>query len=140
VFGEVARFPPDSARTKIPSAKMAATQKINRAALDIFILWFFSTRQRLGFCSVEPHPPLCDSVPGILRRRLQTTQAESLDGKQNRMNPRRETVTELLLLQCAEYFPDRDRSALVATRALTSAGTPGYGMGRGLPTGVGRGV
>ena len=38
VFGAFARFSPDSARTKIPIAKMAATQKINRAALDIFIL------------------------------------------------------------------------------------------------------
>jgi hypothetical protein len=37
-FGAFARFSPDSARTKIPSAKIAATQKINRAALDIFIL------------------------------------------------------------------------------------------------------
>jgi hypothetical protein len=32
------RLSPDSARTKNPSAKMAVTQKINRAALDIFIL------------------------------------------------------------------------------------------------------
>jgi hypothetical protein len=38
VFGIRALFWPDSARTKIPSAKIAATQKINRAALDIFIL------------------------------------------------------------------------------------------------------
>jgi hypothetical protein len=37
-FGAFARFSPDSARTKIPIAKMAVTQKINRAALDIFIL------------------------------------------------------------------------------------------------------
>src|ERR1700749_3105845 len=34
-----ARFSLDSARTKIPSAKMAASQKINRAALDIFIMF-----------------------------------------------------------------------------------------------------
>ena len=38
VFAVFARFSLDSARTKIPIAKMAATQKINRAALDIFIL------------------------------------------------------------------------------------------------------
>ena len=37
-FGAFARFSPDSARTKIPIAKMAVTQKINRAALDTFIL------------------------------------------------------------------------------------------------------
>ena len=38
VLGIRALFWPDSARTKNPIAKMAATQKINRAALDIFIL------------------------------------------------------------------------------------------------------
>jgi hypothetical protein len=38
VFPIFARFSLDSARTKIPIAKMAASQKINRAALDIFIL------------------------------------------------------------------------------------------------------
>src|SRR5580765_1290466 len=38
VFAIFARFSLDSARTKIPIAKMAASQKINRAALDIFIL------------------------------------------------------------------------------------------------------
>jgi hypothetical protein len=36
VFAIFARFSLDSARTKIPIAKMAASQKINRAALDIF--------------------------------------------------------------------------------------------------------
>src|SRR5580765_5082252 len=41
VFAIFARFSLDSARTKIPIAKMAASQKINRAALDIFILLFF---------------------------------------------------------------------------------------------------
>src|SRR5882762_1570191 len=38
VFAIFARFSLDSARTKIPIAKMAASQKINRAALDIFIM------------------------------------------------------------------------------------------------------
>ena len=38
VFAIFARFSLDSARTKIPIAKMAATQKINRAALNIFIM------------------------------------------------------------------------------------------------------
>jgi hypothetical protein len=33
-----ARFSPDSARTKTPVAKMAATQKINLTAFDIFML------------------------------------------------------------------------------------------------------
>ena len=53
LFGSarLARFSLDSARTKIPIAKMAATQKINRAALNIFILLFSlraSIRDLLG--------------------------------------------------------------------------------------------
>jgi hypothetical protein len=49
VFAIFARFSLDSARTKIPIAKMAASQKINRAALDIFILLVpFSMRQHWG--------------------------------------------------------------------------------------------
>jgi hypothetical protein len=38
MLGALALLWPDSARTKTPIAKMAVTQKINRAALDIFIL------------------------------------------------------------------------------------------------------
>jgi hypothetical protein len=38
VFVVFARFWPDSARTRHPTAKIAASQKINRAAFDIFIL------------------------------------------------------------------------------------------------------
>src|SRR4029077_7373119 len=41
VFAIFPRFSLDSARTKIPIAKMAASQNINRAALDIFILLVF---------------------------------------------------------------------------------------------------
>src|SRR3954471_1245409 len=41
VFAVFARFSLDSARTKIPIAKIATSQKINRAALDIFILLVF---------------------------------------------------------------------------------------------------
>jgi hypothetical protein len=37
-FAVFARFWPDSARTRHPTAKMAASQKINRGAFDIFIL------------------------------------------------------------------------------------------------------
>ena len=36
-LGMLVRFTPDSARTKNPIAMMAVTQKINRAAFDIFI-------------------------------------------------------------------------------------------------------
>jgi hypothetical protein len=39
-FVVLARFWPDSARTKNPTAKMTVTQKINRAGFDIFILVF----------------------------------------------------------------------------------------------------
>jgi len=39
VFVVFARFWPDSARTKIPRAKMAAIQKMNLAAFDIFIVF-----------------------------------------------------------------------------------------------------
>jgi hypothetical protein len=49
VFSAFARLSPDSARTKNPTAKMTTTQKINLAALDIFILVFFSARQRYEF-------------------------------------------------------------------------------------------
>jgi hypothetical protein len=38
VFAIFARFSLDSALTKNPTAKMAASQKSNRAALDIFIM------------------------------------------------------------------------------------------------------
>jgi hypothetical protein len=49
VFAIFARFSLDSARTKIPMAKMAASQKINRAALDIFItVGPFFIRQHWG--------------------------------------------------------------------------------------------
>ena len=48
VFAIFARFSLDSARTKIPIAKMAASQKINRAALDIFILLVFFYAPALG--------------------------------------------------------------------------------------------
>jgi hypothetical protein len=42
MLGALALLWPDSARAKIPIAKMAPTQKINRAALDIFILLVLS--------------------------------------------------------------------------------------------------
>ena len=68
VFAIFARFSLDSARTKNPTAKMAATQKINRAALGIFILLFFYA-PAFGVRWVETQLTLCDSVTGILRRR-----------------------------------------------------------------------
>jgi hypothetical protein len=58
---------------------MAASQKINRAALDIFILLVFfpCASVRDLFC-VEPQLTLRGSVPGILGKRLRRTQGEFL--------------------------------------------------------------
>ena len=60
VFAVFARFSLDSARTKIPIAKMAATQKINRAALDIFILLVL-------FCAPAYGISLCRTAADALR-------------------------------------------------------------------------
>jgi hypothetical protein len=52
VFAVFARFWLDSARTQIPIAKMTTSQKINRAAFDIFILlvFFFAPAFRISLC------------------------------------------------------------------------------------------
>ena len=54
VFAIFGRFSLDSARTKIPIAKMAASQKINRAALDIFILLvlFYAPAFGISLCRI----------------------------------------------------------------------------------------
>ena len=54
VFAIFPRFSLDSARTKNPSAKMAVTQKINRAALDIFILlvFFYAPASGISLCRI----------------------------------------------------------------------------------------
>ena len=54
VFAIFARFSLDSARTKIPIAEMAASQKINRAALDIFILlvFFYAPASGISLCRI----------------------------------------------------------------------------------------
>jgi hypothetical protein len=54
VLDVFARLSPDSARTKIPIAKMAVTQKINRTALDIFILLvlFYAPAFGISFCRI----------------------------------------------------------------------------------------
>src|SRR6476619_6866094 len=66
VFSIFARFSLDSARTKIPIAKMAATQKINRAALDIFILLilFYAPAFGISLCRIASDA-LRFSVPDI---------------------------------------------------------------------------
>src|SRR5512132_1693803 len=54
MLGAVALLWPDSARTKNPIAKIAATQKINRAALDVFILLvlFYAPAFRISLCRI----------------------------------------------------------------------------------------
>jgi hypothetical protein len=54
VFSIFARLSPDSARTKIPIAKTPVTQKINRAALDTFILMvlFYAPAFVISLCRV----------------------------------------------------------------------------------------
>src|SRR6476659_2245161 len=54
VFAIFARFSLDSARTKIPIARMAASQKISRAALDIFILlvFFYAPASGISLCRI----------------------------------------------------------------------------------------
>jgi len=83
------RLSPDSARTKNPSAKMAVTQKINRAALDIFILLVLFCASACGIHCIESQLTLCDSVTGILRRRLRKRQAESLSDSGKTYQPLR---------------------------------------------------
>jgi hypothetical protein len=65
MFATFARFSLDSARTKIPTAKMAASQKINRAALDIFILLVLFYAPALGISLCRNAADALDSVPGI---------------------------------------------------------------------------
>src|SRR6476660_1484904 len=54
VFPIFAPFSLDSARTKITIAKMAASQKINRAALDSFILlvFFYAPASGISLCRI----------------------------------------------------------------------------------------
>ena len=76
VLGILARFCPDSARTKNATAKIAAVQKINRAAFDIFIQFVFYA-PAFGFFT-EAQLTLFVQCSGILRRRSRLSQAEYL--------------------------------------------------------------
>jgi hypothetical protein len=78
VFAIFARFSLDSALTKNPTAKMAAIQKINRAALDIFILLVLFCAPAFGIYCVESQLTHCGSVLRSLRRRQRKRQAKSL--------------------------------------------------------------
>jgi hypothetical protein len=64
MLGALAPLWPDSARTKIPIAKMAVTQKINRAALDIFILLVFFYAPASGISLFRIAAAALRSVPG----------------------------------------------------------------------------
>jgi hypothetical protein len=66
---------------------MAVTQKINRAALDIFILLvlFYAPAFRI-FC-VESQLTHCGSVAEILRRRRRKRQAKSLSNRGKTYQP-----------------------------------------------------
>jgi hypothetical protein len=87
LLGAVALLWPDSARTKNPIAKMAATQKINRAALDIFITVGPLLRASIrDFVVSKPADALRFSAE-ILRTRLQTRQAESLSNSGKTYQP-----------------------------------------------------
>ena len=60
VLGTLARFWPDSARTKKAVATMTVTQKINLAAVDIFILLALSYTPAFGIS-------LCRNAADALR-------------------------------------------------------------------------
>jgi hypothetical protein len=75
VFGVFVRFSPDSARTKIPIAKIAASQKINRAALDIFIMFVLFSAPASGISLYRIAADALRFSALILRRRLRRRQA-----------------------------------------------------------------
>jgi hypothetical protein len=94
MFAVFARFSLDSARTRNPTAKMAATQKINRAALDVFILTVFFTRQHSGYHRVETRLTLCGSSnPNI-------AQAPPKKASRILRNSGNKKVTDLLPAKC----------------------------------------
>jgi len=108
-FVEFARFWPDSARIKIPMAKMATSQKINRAAFDNFILLVFSMRRHSGFRSVETQLTLCGSLLRIMRSSLRKTQAESLSNGSKTCQTLQKKVTDLLPARCRAGYGCRTR-------------------------------
>src|SRR3954453_18636664 len=75
VFAVFARFSLDSARTKIPIARMAASQKINGAALDIFILLVFFYAPAFGIS-------LCRNAADSLRFSAKYCAGAGQEGKQ----------------------------------------------------------
>ena len=73
------RLSPDSARTKNTMANIIASQKIGRAAFDLFTLLFLLCAPAFRiFFYIETESPLTlyDSAPGTLRRSFQKTQAK----------------------------------------------------------------
>ena len=103
VFPILARFSLDSALTKIPIAKMAASQKNKRAALDIFIVLvlFYAPAFGISLCRIAPDA-LRFSGPDTAHA---TAKKANKILKQQRQNLSRcnKKVTGLLLLR---YEPE----------------------------------
>ena len=101
---------------------MAVTQKINRAALDIFILLVLFYAPAFRISCVETQLTLCGSITEILRRR-----------------PRRKASR---IFQ--QQRQNLSNSAIKGNRSVTSAARPlgslHGGVGRGAAVGCGRGI
>ena len=100
VFVVFARFWPDSARTRHPTAKMAASQKINRAAFDIFILLVFFYAPAFGIS-------LCRNAADALQFSAQDIEQAPVTKASRILKRQRQNlsiaaikVTDLLLSRC----------------------------------------
>jgi hypothetical protein len=84
-LGMLARFSPDSARTKKPIARMAVTQKINRAAFDIFIRVLVFLRASNPDLFNEAQLTLCGSAPAYCADACE-------EGKQNFLPTKKRSI------------------------------------------------
>ena len=102
---------PDSARTKIPIAKMAATQKINRAALDIFIMLVFFLRASVTNLFLhKPQLTLCGSVPGYCAAACEKGKQNIWPNKNVRSTGNQRLIfSELLTLRARSWSGTRPR-------------------------------
>src|SRR5262245_11003584 len=118
VFAVFARFSLDSARIKMPIARMAASQKINRAALDVFILlvlFYASVRWILFRIAGEALRFNID----MLRWRPQRTQEEFLNNRQDRITPGLKNGNRTVTNAMRPIFSDRGQlSQLLGHRLL----------------------
>jgi hypothetical protein len=101
MFAVFARFSLDSARTKIPIAKMAATQKINRAALDIFILLvlFYASASGISLCRIATGA-LRFGAQDIAQAAAKKARRIFKQQRQNLSTDCNKKVTDLLLAKC----------------------------------------